>query len=431
MAYCMLGKHMKIPFFSAKERRAYWLGTVCVAAVLLRFFYLQVTPYDVRGHDAPGHVDYVAYVADTLSLPPPDEGFEYYQPPLYYMLAAPFVWTARIANASDETRNFLIQVFSLGCSLVTFFIGIRIGKKFFAGAGEKTSLYLYAAILAMTPSFVFFAARVNNDALFQTWAFLSFLLLLAWWKKPNANLWLAICTIIGLGLLTKTSMALMAFPCFLCLALQKKSDWKEKAVLVLGGVTVILLIAGWFHIPRALDDGSKKAVVGNYELLTNFVENDVGNFLTFDPLAILAHPYNDPYGDDARRQEFWEYLYRSALYGEFHFGDDRRILALVMLLSSLLMMPFVLWNVIDDIRKRTYATLPVWTTFAFLMAGAALFRFVFPYSSSQDFRYSILLLPLFAYYAVRETGGNPLLRHTQIVLAAVFSGVAAGFLLTL
>jgi len=422
---------MQIPFLPKKERRAYWLGTICVAAVLLRLFYLHVTPYDVRGHDAFGHVDYVAYVAEHLSLPPPDDGFEYYQPPLYYIIGAPFAWMARAANASDETRNFLIQVLSLICSLVTFFLGIRIGKRFFANAGEKTSLYLYAAILATLPSFVFFGARVNNDVLFQVWAFLSFLLLFAWWKKPDTSLWLALCAVIGLGLLTKTNMALMALPCFLCLVLRKKSDWKQKLVLALGGVTVILLIAGWFHIPRMLDDGSKKAVVGNYHILTNFVENDIENFITFNPIAMLAHPYNDPYDDEARRQEFWEYLYRSAMYGEFHFGDDRWMLAITILFSSLLLMPFVTWNLIDDIRKRTYASLPTWTSFLFLMAGAAAFRFVFPYSSSQDFRYSILLLPLFAYYAVRETGNNPLLRHLQIVLTGVFTGASAAFILTL
>lgn len=422
---------MRIPFFRKKERRAYWLATVCAAAVLLRLFYFFATPYDVRGHDAPGHVDYVAYVAEKLSLPPPDDGFEYYQPPLYYMAGAPFVWIARAANASGETRNFLIQIFSLICSVATFFIGVRMGKKFFPNENQKTSLALYAALLAATPSFVFFAARVNNDVLFQIWSFLSFLLLLAWWKKPSANLWLSICAVIGLGLLTKTSMALMVPLCFLCLAFEKKSGWKEKLVLGLGGMTVILLIAGWFHVPRALDDGSKKAVVGNYEALTNFVENDAGNFLTFNPIAVLAHPYNDPYDDAARRQEFWEYLYRSAVYGEFHFGDDRMALAFVMLLSSLLVLPFALWNLVDDMRKRAYASLPVWAGFLFLMAGAAAFRFAFPYSSSQDFRYSILLLPIFAYYAVRETGNNPLLRHVQIVLAGVFSGASAGFLLTL
>ncbi len=427
----MLGEHMRIPFFPKKERRAYWLATVCSAAVLLRLFYVFVTPYDVRGHDAPGHLDYVMFVANTLSLPPPDDGFEYYQPPLYYVMAAPFAWAARAANASDETRDFLIQLFSLVCSAVTFFIGIRMGRKFFPNTAEKTSLHLYAAILAATPSFVFFAARLNNDALFQVWAFLSFLLLLAWWKKPNATVWFAICAVIGLGLLTKTSMALIALPCFLCLLLEKKSDWKQKLVLALGGVAVILLIAGWFHVPRTIDDGSKKAIVGNYEALTNFVENDIGNFLTFNPIAMLAHPYNDPYDDGARRQEFWEYLFRSALYGEFHFGDDRRVLAMAMLISSFLMIPFVLWNLVDDIRKRARASLPVWSTFLCLLGGAAAFRIAFPYSSSQDFRYSILLLPIFAYYAVRETGANPLLRHLQIVLAGVFSGAAAGFLLTL
>lgn len=422
---------MQIPFFQKKERRAYWLATICSAAVLLRLFYLLATPYDVRGHDAPGHLDYVLHVANTLSLPPPDDGFEYYQPPLYYMMATPFAWAARVADVSDEHRNFLIQLFSLVCSLATFFIAIRIGKKFFASAGEKTSLYLYAAIVATLPSFVFFAGRLNNDVLFQVWSFLSFLLLLAWWRKPTAAAWLSICAVIGLGMLTKTSMALMAFPCFLCLLLEKKSDWRQKLVLALGGATVVLLIAGWFHIPRALDDGSKKAVVGNYESLTNFVENDIGNFLTFNPVAILAHPYNDPYDDEARRQEFWEYLFRSALYGEFHFGDHRRALAMTMLLSSLLMTPFVLWNLVHDIRKRAYASFPVWATFLCLLAGAVAFRIVFPYSSSQDFRYSILLAPIFAYYAVRETGTNPLLRHVQILLAGVFAGAATGFLLTL
>ncbi len=406
--------------------------TLCVAAVALRLLYTWNSAYDERGHDAPGHLDYIVYVAANFSLPPPADGFEFYQPPLYYIFAAPAVWIANIIHASEQLRNILIQIFSLICSLLTFWIAMKIGKKLLTDKKNILPLHLYAVLLGTTPAFLFFAARVNNDVLYQVWAFLAFLLMLMWWERPNTTTWLSICAVLGLGLLTKTNMALLVLPCFICLFAKKKMGWMVKIAQAFAGLAVILLIAGWFHIPRVLDDDAKTAVVGNYAELTNFVENNVGNYLTFNPIAMVQYPFNDPYNDEARRQEFWEYFFRSALYGEFHFGNDRMLLALVMLLSSLLMIPFAAINLFRDIRRNTYASLPVWCTFLTILLGAAAFRFVFPYSSSQDFRYSVLLLPLFAYYAVRDTGfARQFFHRTQVILTAVFGVAATGFLLTL
>jgi len=422
---------MRFPFFR-REYDPRWIWVAVAVGLLLRVAYLTVTPFDVRGHDASGHLEYINYVADTHSLPPPYDGFEYYQPPLYYALAAPVLWIAKTVGMPDFQRFMLLQCFSLALSAVTLLLGVRVGRELFPRKSDRTAFALFTLALAVTPAFVFFAARINNDVLYQVWAFASFLLLLQWWKKPDVRIWLSLCAVIGLGILTKTNMALMVLPAFVCLLFAKKMRWTAKAWQGLAGIAMIVIVAGWFHIPRALDPDAKKAVVGNYTILTNFVENGAANFLTFNPVGMLAHPYNDPYDDVARRQYFWEYLFRSSLYGEFGFGSEHARLAVIMLLSSLLLIPLVVANFVRDIRRNALSSLPVWSTLLVTLAGAALFRFVFPYSSSQDFRYSVLLLPLFAYYAVKDLDAlDPVLRQAVIVLCGAFGVAATGFLLTL
>ncbi|MEY2492222.1 MAG: hypothetical protein QOH24_1173, partial [Verrucomicrobiota bacterium] len=62
---------------------------IVVPAILwLGLFYnnARLLPYSV-GFDAQAHADYIKYVQERHSLPLPNEGYEMFQPPLYYILS--------------------------------------------------------------------------------------------------------------------------------------------------------------------------------------------------------------------------------------------------------------------------------------------------------------------------------------------------------
>ncbi len=102
--------------------------------LLLIGCYGAATPWTLRNHDVgyygeTGHLAYVGYVAEHLALPRPDRGWEYFQPPLYYVAGA-LVWRwAQWLNLSvPEALQALALVFwlvFLVASAATLRLGLR------------------------------------------------------------------------------------------------------------------------------------------------------------------------------------------------------------------------------------------------------------------------------------------------------------------
>ena len=107
------------------------LPFVFVAGLYLRFIYLAYTPYRVRGHDVIPHLDYIRYVAEHFAIPPRADGWQFYQPPLYYFLSA--IWF-RIGEGINRIEDALIgdlQLFAFVISLAVLGIAIWIGRMLF------------------------------------------------------------------------------------------------------------------------------------------------------------------------------------------------------------------------------------------------------------------------------------------------------------
>ena len=323
----------------------------------------------------------------------------------------------------------VVQQASFLLSLLTLGICLWIGSLLFKDKKYLISGCLFAGFVATLPSFIFFAARINNDALYQVFAILAYALLILWWQHPKRTVWILMCAAVGLGLLTKSNILPFVPLALVVLALKPRLFWKQKVVLGFGLLGITVLVIGTLQWLRPSTAG-KEVLVGNYAMLTNFVEQDVRHFLTFNPLEILNHPYNNPFSDEERRQEFWEYLYRSAFTGEFHFGEPLKPFVLGMLLCSLLLIPFVLASMIDDMRRKRDSLVPLWAGIVLFLLAHLAFRILFPYSSSQDFRYSLPLLIPFAYYASMPFAHeSKWLRLVRLNLCLIFIALAAAFVL--
>ncbi len=385
------------------ERKEGMLAHGCVVALLvvgclLRYGYFSVTPHDVRGHDFDGHLEYTQIVAHTWL--PPAQGWQAYQPPLYYYLAAPWYLAGERFSGNVVGGANGIQAFSLLLSCLTLALGAAISYRLFPREGEGASRAFFTAFLAIFPSLILAAPRINNDALATLAAFASYALLLLWYRRPTRSLWLWLGVSLGIGLLAKSTTALLVMLSVFALACHPRFSWRQKAVR-LGQLALIgFLVAGWFVAPRALQakDG-RSMVVGNLYKLTNFVQNEPKYLLTFNPAQLLSIPYNNPYDDAARRQYFWEYFYRSALTGEFQFGDNRLFLTRSMIVSSLLLLVLSSISLARDVWRRARETVPLWGGILLYLVFAFAYRIAFPYSSSQDFRYVLPMAIPLAYYA--------------------------------
>lgn len=143
------------------------------------------------------------------------EGYSYegFQPPLYYVLMAPVF---RLLPGGVLGKLFALRLVAVALSLATVWITWRIASDLFPG-NALLSL-LPPLILVMLPERAMAASRVNNDVLLEPiaaaffWVAVRILL-----DGLTVRRSLALGLFLGLGFLTKTSMAVLALaiPCIL------------------------------------------------------------------------------------------------------------------------------------------------------------------------------------------------------------------------
>ncbi len=232
-----------------------WLLLILAAFVLCASLYAIVTP-DWQAPDEPAHYNYIADIATTGLLPTlhlgdynqatlsallstrfmPDDGvetlrYESYQPPLYYLTAAPVYWASGGSLRALRFYNIFlgfITLILLYLSLETVFPNkplISLGATAFA---------------ALLPMHVAVTAALNNDVLAEMLTMASALVLLRWmrpWYGSDANtdwrdggaghdrrLLPLLGVLLGLGMVTKV-YAYAVLPMFAVVVLW--SVWRK------------------------------------------------------------------------------------------------------------------------------------------------------------------------------------------------------------
>lgn len=406
------------------------LAAVFIAGTFLRLFYLLHTPYTLRGHDADGHLEYVQYLLTHLWLPPTHGGWEFYQPPLYYVLGALEVAAANLLGIAVRP-DILLQIFGFLCTTAALGIGILMGTRLFE---KKNDRILFGVLLATLPSSLFSAARINNDVLLLLLGTLSIALLLRWWEHPSLRSWFLSIGTVALGLLTKFNAALLLPLAFLLLFFQR-GHWVRKCGKLGASLLLLLLFTGWFYLPRTfLKESPQVLVVGNIGNLNSGlrVPTTFSTLFTLNPLQILAHPFNNAWDDAERRQYFWEYFFRSAFFGEFSYAPSLRPLAIAILTLALLFVPLTVFGIWSSLRSRAPGATPLFHLLWTGLLGSLAYRLAYPFASSQDFRYSILLVIPVTFFLVTGIAALPKIhRHTASLTALMFAGLCAAFIIAI
>jgi len=389
-----------LPFYLLPSQSAVLFCCLMIGTIL-RIAYVSVTPISLRVHDFDHHLFYIHYLVTELQLPEISAGFETHQPPLYYMLCASLYFIQRGLQLPIELFT-LFQLLSLLISIGALAITLA-ALRVFSSFG-RLELWLSGLIAASFPSAIYLASRVNNDVLLHFFAVLSLFLLFAWWKSENDRFWFAAMLAIALGTLTKlTALLLLPVACF-SLLFRHRSSIRRRICVIRLGLLLYLIPTGWFFYDRIVEQGQSKIIENIDSGLERVYVGERQSFFTFNPVVLLQQPFNNPWSDDFRRYNYWEYFFRSAFFGEYYFGKNYLGLARVMLFCSLWMLPLIALG----LRDRCFV---LHLTLFVTLVSQAILSSLYPYSPVQDFRYVVFLVLPFVVLFVRGIQlGSPRVR---------------------
>jgi tetratricopeptide (TPR) repeat protein len=202
------------------------------------------------GFDAQDHLAYIKYVQDRRALPLPNEGFEMYQPPLYYILSAGALSLLRLSPADFSgvvLLRLLTTLFGLA-HLVLVFLTLRL--LFPRQSGPQMVGLVLAGFLPMQ---LYMSHYLTNEtlaaALMAATLYVALRLLRA--EKAAASQCALLGLFLGAALLTKATAILLIPILVLVLALKLFRE-RSSAGMRLGKLATVsascLIVCGWHYL---------------------------------------------------------------------------------------------------------------------------------------------------------------------------------------
>ena len=196
---------------------------ILAAGGMLRLFYVCFSTiydrqYDIglidldAGHTVTGgHLAYIQYLYENWRMPDfdPTSVYQFHHPPLHHFLCAAWMKFVSLFIKDTAVVEESIQAIPFVCSLLILWVLLRIVRQF--DLQERTVRYLMA-LFAFHPALVLLSGSVNNDCLALLFTLLCVCYAIEWGRAPSMGCIGKLALVLGLGMMTKQSVAEMAFP---------------------------------------------------------------------------------------------------------------------------------------------------------------------------------------------------------------------------
>ena len=376
-------------------------AAILFAGIVMRVGYALYTPTTIRFHDlapidisATGHAGYVLNLYENGALPP-DNAFQYAQPPLYYALAAFSMQLYHLLTGLTNTVELFeaARLPSLLASCGALLVSYRIGQEL--GFKEKAMAW-FLSICAFLPNHYLLAGRANPDGLAVFFIFWIVLYALRWHRAQTTRHTLCLALGFGLGMMTKLTVAVLAIPVgvMMVVVLWQKCvrarHWQPLWQFALF-LAVAAPLALWHPIRNAIlyaqpfgyvfemspDD---PLYIGNLSLL-----HRLGLFNPRDLFSPL-------YIDWSTGTNVLLYTFKSSVFGEFSYDMDvfvpyALLLSNVALVTlSTLALVRVAWV---SLRARTAPWLLLVGMHASMLLAYLALNLRYPFCCSMDYRYMV------------------------------------------
>src|ERR1043166_4138189 len=163
---------------------------------------------DLQGYDIDGHIDYIRYIQERHALPRANEGWEMYQPPLYYLLSATLLDLLGL-SITQSSGIVALRVMGMSIGIAQFVLVWASLRLLFPG--DRSQQRWGLALAAVLPPLLYLCQYVTNETLAAALASACIYLTLRILKQERASwkLYFALGVCLGAALLTKSTTVLL------------------------------------------------------------------------------------------------------------------------------------------------------------------------------------------------------------------------------
>jgi len=220
------------------------------------------------GFDSKEHLKYINYIQEHRALPLPNEGWEMYQPPLYYLIAAASLSALKLSI--NDSASILVLRF-LGAFLgIAQFVFVFLSLRLLFPARTAFIGLLLAAFL---PMHLYLAHYVTNEMLAAVLATVTLYLCLRLLKSETLRApqfaWLGLA--LGAAMLAKAT-GILLLPIVIAAIAGKLAYARAPIATSLRNICLLLLICfavcGWHYTRIWLRFGTP--LLGNWDVISGF-----------------------------------------------------------------------------------------------------------------------------------------------------------------
>lgn len=319
------------------------------------------------------HINYIMQLYIYNSLPNEIIG-QFYHPPLHHFIMSNWLKIVDNFSASSSFKFESMQFVTLIYSIVILLSLYKLLDELEVNSKNKI---LPMILFSFYPLYIFMSGSINNDELVTMFAIVSLLYLVKWQKNPNIKNAIIIAICIGLGLMTKTSMAVMIVPAvyiyFKKLIEFVNNDKSIKKLLI--ELIIFTIISGflglWFQVRSILNGLNTLGIIEPYDYLS--IENES-----------LISRFGFPNIFNISTVNIWNFLIYSSI--NFTLKSQNSINNIIMAILVIILAVNVIYFIIKNFKNNKMLLLTIiiwWLSYFYLNISM-------PFTCSMHSRYMVV-----------------------------------------
>lgn len=401
--------------------------------ILIRLCYTLFTSAGTRTYDVYrdqwGHLDYIKYIAQNISLPPVND-CQAYHPPVHHIIAAFSFNQSRHFTLNENVRLKVIQLVMVLLSSLTLYLFYKMLKELKC---SNVTILTATALFAFHPVNIYFSSRINNDNTLLFFYTLAFYFMIKWMNSHSYKDIIFLAVSAALAALSKFSGFILVpvIGCGFITTLYK--NWKEN-ITYLRQFTLF----GLLYVPLSMSYQIRNYVLfgqhfGYVPSLGKGFTPTFYNLVALPVDEIIKSPYN--HGGLKGGEFFLEFLLKSSLFGEWEYPGLEILAYPLLILSVILILCVLAYLLVSGKRAGNLRYLFILNLIIPILL-AIKFRWDFPVACSQDFRYIAPVLISLAYFlgdAINRLRlrNQKLLANTLLACIMTFCFLSSVFVLSL